>query len=155
MMNLSCRLVRIFKILCSMYEILKAIATANNWPFMYARRDWRNLYEDIERKGVNHIFVDPVTTKKSKGDMGVTESITYSGSFLILRDSDLDDDNYEFRYTEYIKPILDEDLEEKIEDILRCEHEAKLDMWEITEVINITDHNLDGVLVTYSISIDV
>jgi hypothetical protein len=138
-----------------MYEILKAIALLNNWPFMYARKDWRNLYDDIERPEVNHIFLDPVTTKKLKGDMGVTESITYSGSFLILRDSDLDDDNYEFRYQEYIKPILDEDLEEKIEDVLRCEHEAKLDMWETTEVINITDHNLDGVLVVYSISIDV
>jgi hypothetical protein len=137
-----------------MYEILKALAAVENWVFEYGRTDFQNLYNGLDNKNVSHLFLDPPERSKKRNDSGVVESIVYSGNFMLLYSSDIDETSYEYRYTNYIKPILDSQIA-IIEEDLICEHEATLEEWKELEVINMFDQNLDGVLVTYRVSIDV
>lgn len=136
-----------------MYEILKALATANNWVFEYGRHDFNNLFEASEQKNVSHIFLDPVEIRDVDNDSGVTEQKVHSGSFMILYSSDIDEKTYDDRYQDYIKPIVTGDLK-TIKSEIRCNYEVKFDLWKIIEVINIFDYNFDGVICTYQLTID-
>jgi hypothetical protein len=136
-----------------MYEILKAIATAEGWPFDYGRTDFHNLFEASEQKEVSHLFLDPVKVRDVDNDSGVTEQKVYSGSFMILFSSDIDEKSYDDRYQNYIKPIVDGDLL-TIKESLRCTYEANFDLWETIEVINVFDYNFDGVICNYQITIE-
>lgn len=136
-----------------MYEILKALSAAKSWIFEYGRTDFQNLFEAAEQKEVSHIFLDPVKIGKNRNDSGEVESIVYSGNFMLLYSSDIDEKSYNDRYEKYIKPIVSTQIE-LIEDNLICEHEANIETWEIVEVINMFDYSLDGILVTYRILID-
>lgn len=136
-----------------MYEILKALATAESWVFTYGRTDFQNLFEASEQKNVSHLFLDPVKIRDIDNDSGVTEQKVYSGSFMILLSSVIDEKDYDTRYQNYIKPIVSGDLV-TIKEELVCNQEAKVDVWETTEVINIFDYNFDGIIVTYQITID-
>jgi hypothetical protein len=136
-----------------MKEILEAFATALNWFFEYGRADFQNLADIAEQKDVSHLFLDPVKLIKNRNDSGVVESMGYSGSFMLLYSSDIDEKSYNIRYENYIKPIIDGQVV-LIEDELICNKEATLVQWEITELINIFDYNFDGVLVAYKVVID-
>lgn len=136
-----------------MYEILKAIAAANGWVFEYGRRDFQNLHDETEQKGVSYLFVDPIEISKNRSDSGQVESITSGGSLMLLYSSDIDEESYEYRYENYIKPIINTQIE-IIEDNLICEQEASLEEWKTVEVINMFDFNLDGILLTYRLTIE-
>lgn len=136
-----------------MYEILKALAAASGWVFEYGRRDFQNLHDAAEQKEVSHLFLDPVQISKNRSDSGQVESITYSGNFMLLYSSDIDEESYEYRYENYIKPILEGQIG-VIENDLVCVQEATIEQWQIVEVINMFDYNLDGVIVTYRTTID-
>lgn len=137
-----------------MYEILKAIAAAQGWGFDYGRKDFHNLYEAAEQKGVSHIFLDPVKIKDIDNDEGVTEKKQYSGSFMVVFSSDVDEKSYEDRYEDYIKPNIKSHLK-TVKDEIRCGYEVVFDSWETVEVINALDYNFDGVICTYKVTIDV
>lgn len=136
-----------------MYEILKAIATAQSWVFNYGRRDFQNLFKANEQKSVSHIFLDPVKIRDIENEDGVTEQKVHSGSFMILFSSDIDEEDYDARYQKYIKPIVTGDLK-TIKEEIRCNYEATFDLWETTEIVNVFDYNFDGVICTYQITID-
>ncbi len=118
------------------------------------------MIDEKKRKIVNEVEVDkifllldPVKLKKNYNDSGAVESITYSGSFMLLVSSDFDEESYNFRYENYIKPLRGNQLE-AIESELTCGNEAEIIDWNETEVINVVDNNLDGILVSYVIKID-
>lgn len=134
-----------------MYDILKAIAASNDWPFIYARQDWQNLYDDIEKKNVSYVFLDPVERDKVRNDTNVVEAIIYSGRFMIVRSSDIDEESYDDRYQDYIKPILEADIL-TIEEALSCVYEVEFSQWKIIELINFLDYNLDGLIVNFNIT---
>lgn len=138
-----------------MYEILKAIAATNVWGFFYGRHDYANL-EDLDEveKAKPQLFLDPVKFKENKSDLNVVESITYSGFFMLVKSSDLDEVSYDFRYTTYIKPLIDTQLL-KIEDTIRCAYSVVFNQWEVSEVINYLDFNFDGIIVNYQITITI
>lgn len=137
-----------------MKEIVKAIAAAHGWVFVYGRKDFLNLYDEIEQKNVSHLFVEPSEISDNDNDMGIVESKTYSGYITFLYSSDIDEASYEDRYDKYIKPILDGDLA-TLKHEIRCGQEVLITQWKTTEVINVFDHNLDGLILTYNITIDV
>lgn len=137
-----------------MYEILKALAAANGWVFEYGRSDFQNLFEASEQKEVSHIFLDPMEIRDIDNDSGVTEKKGYSGSFMILYSSDIDEQSYDDRYQDYIKPIIEGDLI-TIKDSLVCTYEAKVILWKITEVVNVFDYNFDGAICTFEVILDV
>lgn len=136
-----------------MYDFLKDLSTAKGWVFEYGRADFSNLFDANEQKEVVHLFLDPVVIRKNRNDSGEIESRTFSGSFMMLYSSDIDEASYQDRYEKYIKPIVESKIEE-IEENLNCEHQVKFDEWTSSEVINMFDYNLDGIIVTYKITYD-
>lgn len=135
-----------------MYEILKQICADNDYPFTYARSDFQNLFDEVEEKGVPHLFLDPITVSDNFSDMGVVEVKNYTGSFLLVVSSDLDEESYQYRFDNYIKPIINQAME-VIQEGIRCADVVTFDRWQVTEVINVFDYNFDGVAVQFSISI--
>lgn len=136
-----------------MYELLKSICEANEYPFIYARKDYANLYDEVEKPNIPYIFLDPVVRDYTANDMGVTESIIHSGHFIIVMSSDIDEVSYDYRYQTYIKPLIDEAIG-IIKNGIRCGAGVSFNQWRTTEVINLFDYNFDGLIVNYNISID-
>lgn len=135
-----------------MYEILQAICTAEAWPFVYARKDFQNLFDEIEKKQVPHLFLDPVIIEDVENDMNVVEAKVFSGDFMILVSSDIDEE-YNARYQNHIKPLIDSAIV-KIKDSIRCGHKVTFNTWRTVEVINAFDYNFDGLIVSYNVTIE-
>lgn len=131
-----------------MYDFLKDIATANNWKFEYSRSDYQNLYDGMEISKI-HLFVDPITIDSQFSDTG-HETKTYTGKFMLLVSSDIDED-YLIKYVDHIKPLIT-DSTQIIKDSLLCS-DYEINKFQTVEVINLFDVNLDGILVNYSITI--
>ena len=136
-----------------MYEILKAIAEEEEFPFMYARKDFQNLFDEVETKNKSHIFLDVVEEEEVLNDNNIAEAIIYSGRFMVVYSSDIDEVDYETRYLNYIKPILDGDLK-TIKEAIRCNYEVKINLWKKIEIINFLDYNFDGIIVNFNITLD-
>lgn len=134
-----------------MYDLLKQIATDNDYVFLYARKDYQNLFNEIELTSTPHLFVDPIVITSSFDDNGNEDSRKYSGSFMILLSSDIDEEDYDTRYQNHIKPIATGAVE-TIKTAIKCDTEMIIDVWQSVEVINYTDYNLDGVIITYQIT---
>lgn len=132
-----------------MYELLKNIALDNGFDFTYARRDYANLYNEIEDKSAIYLFLDPVTIDKTFDDYGNTINTTYTGTFMLLKSSEFSDD-YITRYLEDIQPLLNEGSAAILEGI-GCSGYT-INNWRSVEGINIFDWNFDGLIITYNIS---
>lgn len=135
-----------------MYELFKVIAQAQGFIFKYATRDFQNLFNEVE-EGSAHLFVEPIVIDKKMNDSGEEELRTFTGKFLIAVSSDHDTESYEQKYIDNIKPLLDSALKE-IEIAVKCNSYAFV-KWNITEMINVLDYNLDGYYVNYQTSIEV
>lgn len=133
-----------------MYDILKTVSAAEGWTFIYARRDHSNLFNEVET-GAVHLFLDPVEITENIGDYDELVSSTYAGTFMLLISSDIDDSDYEQRYIDKIKPILDGAVE-TLRSALICNSSVKIVSWRKVEVINMLDYNMDGIIVTYSLT---
>ena len=135
-----------------MYNILKQVAIDNSWVFTYARRDHSNLFNEVEQVGVPHIFLDPVVIDNNFGDYNEVESTTYSGTFLLVVSSDIDEVDYDTRYQTYIKPLLETAMGVIKADLV-CTNPVTYNTWRTQEIINVFDYNLDGILVNFNITI--
>lgn len=129
---------------------LKEIALANGWRFKYARRDYANLIDatafisdEMRDAGAGEtvLFLDPVVRKSE--DIGMR----YTGNFMILVSSDLDDD-YDQRTEKYIDPLISKVMED-MKQKLRCTYD--IDEWRSIEVINVFDFNADGLSVSFNL----
>lgn len=130
-----------------MYKLFKELAADNDWKFEYSRTDYQNLFSEMESNQV-HLFVDPIVIDSKFSDSG-DESKTYSGKFMLLYSSDIDE-SYSDKYDRYIKPLIDESLT-KIKDSFICS-DLSINKFQSVEVINLFDYNLDGILINYSIT---
>lgn len=138
-----------------MYDILKAICEdeENQFEFMYARKDFQNLFDGNEVEGQIYVFLDPVESDDNENDTNIVESITYSGDFMVVASSKLDLD-YQERYDQHIKPIIEGALK-TIKSDIRCGNEVKFHQWRKVEIINALDYNFDGIIVQYNIEVTV
>lgn len=132
-------------------EKIEAMAISNGWQFVYARRDYQNLTDVLDfvddamegyGVGETFLFMDPIKYDGSK-----TDGITYSGTFMVLTKSDLDDD-YESKYIKYVEP-LKTNLLGSFKNQLRCDF--SVNAWGAIEVINVFDLNADGLNITYNL----
>ncbi len=135
------------------YDIFEGIATAENWGFFYGRKDFQNLFDELGNNKVQ-MFLDPVISTKNRTSSGnnTVDSVTYTGNFLLLLSSDIEED-YNTRYLNHIKPISETEIQ-LIEQSILCTGVATIDKWSETEVINVFDYNFDGLAINYSITID-
>lgn len=131
-----------------MYDFFKNIATANNWGFEYSRADYQNLIGDIENNKV-YLFVDPITIDSKFSDTN-NETFTYSGKFMLLLSSDVDEE-YSDKYNDYLKPLFNDNLK-ALKDELGCS-DYQINSFRIMEIINLFDENLDGLLINYSFTL--
>ena len=131
-----------------MFNFYKNLAEINGWHFEYSREDFQNLIDE-ENDNKVFLFVDPIVTDSKFSDVG-NETITYSGKFMILLNSDIDED-YKEKVEHYINVVKTEYLQ-VIKDELACD-EYQINSFKTLEVINLFDQNLDGVLVNYSITL--
>lgn len=130
-----------------MYNFLKTIANDNDWVFEYAPADYQNLYNKATTDKI-HLFIDPITIDSKFSDSG-TETQTFSGYFMLLFSSDVDED-YTTKYEAYIKPLITSGTQ-VIKDSFLCAN-MQINKFQTTEVINRFDFNLDGILVNYNIT---
>ena len=130
-----------------MYEFFKNIAEENDWHFEYSREDYQNLSElEVGQIG---LYVDPIITESKFSSAG-NESLTFSGRFMILMNSDVDE-SYIDKYNNYIEPLKQNQLQLLKDEISCSNYEIK--SWKTLEVINYFDSNVDGVLINYNISL--
>ena len=131
---------------------LKALATAQGWAFVNAPRSYQNLQDianftadTMEGVGVGEtfLFLDPVIRAKK-----TSEYIDYSGNFMVLTKSDLDETTYADRKTKYIDPVIDI-LYGTFYNKLRCDF--SISDWRSIEVINVFDFNGDGVSMKFTL----
>ena len=131
---------------------LEILATARGWTFINARRDYQNLQglvnfiaDSMESFGVGEtfLFLDPVVRGKK-----TTEFITYTGNFMVLTKSDLDETTYADRKTKYIDPVI-EIMYGAFYNSLRCDF--KVLEWNSIEVINEFDLNGDGISMKFKL----
>lgn len=132
-----------------MYDFLKTIAESNGWVFEYARTDYQNLYNLETSGGTVHLFCDPIVSDSKFSDSGV-ETISYSGKLMLLLSSDIDE-SYSDKYNDYIKPLVAGATQTLKDGILCSDYE--INKFQTTEIINLFDFNMDGILVNYSITI--
>lgn len=132
-----------------MYDYFKNIAELNGWVFEYARTDYQNLYNENISGGTIHLFVDPIITDSSFSDTGSEDKKSYSGKFMMLLSSDMDE-SYNDKYNNYVRPLINGALQ-ILKDDLGCS-EFDINKFQVLEVINLLDFNFDGVLVNYSLT---
>ena len=131
-----------------MYQILKQIAADNNWVYFYGRRDYANLLNEVEDDDKIYLFLDPVQENKEFDEYGEPIATLFSGSFLLLKSSQLDE-GYEERYLNDIRPLI-ETQSKIIIDNFSCS-DYSIQSWNSTEVINLFDYGYDGIVVNYSV----
>lgn len=137
-----------------MYTILKAVCTTNSYPFTYARTDFQNLEEPAEQEDVPHVFLDPVEVEEVYNEYDQLIQRRYSGRFMILVSSSHDAEDYDAKFLANIKPILDTTVR-TVRRGLHDEDWLSIELWRLTEIINVTDYNYDGVIVNFSYVEDV
>ncbi|WP_048331021.1 hypothetical protein [Bizionia psychrotolerans] len=136
-----------------MYELLKTISATNNWNFTYARRDFANLYDGEQQVGDSTplVFLDPVQITEAYDEFNNVIETNYAGSFMVLVSSDIDEEDYDYRYQTYIKPIINSTLL-NIKSSIQCDGNYGIELWRSVEIINAFDFNADGVVITFSIN---
>ena len=149
-----------------MKQILENIATENEWIFDYSRQDFRNLRdgealnEDESKK--YYLFCDPIesNTLFSRAGLPLGQK-EYTGKIMLLVVSDLDQvydsqlgqDKADGKHEMNIKPMTEKGgvLELLILDKLICDYDLEVMTWRVTEVVNMLDLNMDGVIINFKI----
>ena len=140
-------------------EILRETSNQLNWKFYYGRRDFNNLVEASSENDLQwHFFLDPITTEAIRNNGTQTGEFLNEGHFMILTKSNLDEvyDNQlevnpdDGKYRKYIQPKV-KGLFSDFEKKLNCLAQVEIKVLKSSEVINLFDENLDGILVQFKI----
>ena len=125
--------------------------------FTYGRRDHINLITFDDTDFNIRFVLFPIKEVSAFGAAGFVEKTTWTGSFIVLKKSSLDEYYNEQKgvealgkYELHIRPI--KILVERLLTLLQCENKLLVQRWDISEVINMLDMNGDGVLVNFQIS---
>jgi len=136
--------------------ILETHAATLGWSFSYGNKANQNLLRSNLTLTDKYMLLDPITRVKSKSEFGGTGEVTFSGSFMLVVKSNLDNVYHNQKevvatsgkYKSNIEPLLTQ--VELLENLLDCS-QYEITGWSIIDVINQLDANLDGIIVTFSI----
>ena len=137
-----------------MKERIQQIAEAHGWHFDYGRADFHNL--SVEVRAEFYLFLDPLEELVTFNDFNGVQARTYSGRFMISRNSDFDrvydaqqgGDVKDGKYEQYIKPCK----ERAMEVAYALCPEFGINQWRMIEAINVYDDNFDGVIVVFQLT---
>ena len=140
----------------ALVEILQSYATTYGWYFSYGNASNRNLLSSDTTVGKIYLLLDPVRRSIANSEFGGLGEATYSGSFMLLIKSDRDQQYHNQKdqlastgkYEKNIKPMLD--LLNTFNEDIACD-DLQVNTWDIIDLVDVLDVNMDGLLVTYSI----
>ncbi len=129
---------------------------ARGYIFKYGRKDFLNLMDDVDT-GKIYIYMDPAKITPIRSDTGATEGNQAEGKFMMLQKGSLDamyDETLnkegvttKAKYQHIIEPMIPK-LEQLVQSVENCGENWEI-QYSYTEVINIDDLVMDGLLVTY------
>lgn len=153
-----------------------------NWKFSYGNKANQNLLDSNFDAEQVYMLLDPVNRTRTFNEYGGSDIQAFSGSFLLVVKSTMDltyhnqteeeafvnrtallDGSFTVtntcievipkpgKYELNIKPMLNVQLP-LIEDKLNCS-EYEIKSWSIVDVVDLFDVNVDGVVVTYNVSV--
>ena len=141
------------------YDIFKTDTEGFGWKFSYGNTANRNLLRSDKVVGEIYFLLDPITRGRGFSEFGGTGIQTFTGSFMLVVKSNLDNvydnqkgvDATDGKYQKNIKPLLDVELL-KLEDSINCS-DYQITGWSIVDAVNALDANMDGIIVTYTLSV--
>lgn len=125
-----------------------------DWIFSYGNKANQNLIVSDLLEDKIYFLLDPIAESESASEFGGQGETEYSGSFMILVKSDLDNvyhnqqeqDKTVGKYNKNIKPL--KTSLNLFRDVIDCS-EYERQTWSKIEVINEMDVNFDGLIVTF------
>lgn len=139
-------------------DTFRTHAVSLGWVFSYGNKANQNLLRSDSVVGRIYLLMDPVLESEAPSEFGGDGLLTYSGSFMLMVKSNLDNTYGEqkgnaaadAKYDKNIKPIKQTELP-KLKKLIDCSDLTR-NVWSVLEGINEFDANLDGVIVTYSLT---
>ena len=136
--------------------VLETYATGLGWYFSYGNTANRNLLRSDTVEGRIYCLLDPVTRVISSSENGGLGEQTFSGSFMLVVKSNLDNNYHNQKgqakntgkYEKNILPLLTS--LESLKGLIDCS-DYEITGWSIVDVINAMDINTDGIIITYSV----
>ena len=141
------------------YDIFKTDTVGFGWKFSYGNTANRNLLRSDLVVDRIYFLLDPIIRVPTFSEFGGRGNITFTGSFMLVVKSTIDNvydnqkgqDATDGKYQKNIKPLLEIELL-KLEDSINCS-DYQITGWSIVDAVNALDANMDGIIVTYGISV--
>lgn len=158
-------------------ELFEKYANQLGWKLSYGNQANQNLLQSDLSNDI-YLLLDPIRRLKAFSEYGGSGYKSFEGSFLLVVKSNLDQTYYnqtteekfknrvdsldgsffevcepftEGKYNQNIKPLLEDELP-RLEDLINCS-EYQIMNWSVTDVTDIFDVNLDGLIVNFKLSI--
>ena len=136
--------------------VLEDYCTSLGWGFSYGNKSNNNLLQDLVA-GKVYLILDPVRESEGISQFGGDGVSTFTGSFMLVVLSDLDNVYHtqldvpreQGKYVKNILP-LKENLK-VLKGLIDCSEMVRSN-WSIVDAIDVLDENMDGVIVTYTIT---
>jgi hypothetical protein len=136
-------------------KIFHDFSQTQSWIFSYGNQANQNLLQSNLDTNQVYFLLDPVRRLKAFSEFGGSGYKSFEGSFLLVVKSNIDQLYFESleegKYGQNIEPLLRLKLP-KLENELNCS-DYRIDAWNIIDVTDIFDINLDGIIVNYKISV--
>lgn len=137
-------------------EILQSYSTQYGWTFSYGNASNRNLLSSDTTVGRIYLLLDPVRRSVANSEYGGLGDVTFSGNFMLVQKSDRDQQYHNQKdqlsssgkYETNILPMLQ--LLNTFNEDVACD-DLQVTQWDIIDLVDVLDVNLDGLLVTYTI----
>ena len=139
-------------------QILEAHADTLGFGFSYGNKANINLFRSDSIIDKVYLLLDPVTRSHVGSPNGGVGETTFSGSFMLVVKSNLDNnyhnqkgqDKTKGKYEKNILPLLSN--LNSLKSLIDCsDYEILPSGWVVIDAINALDANMDGVIVTYSV----
>ena len=138
-------------------NIFENKAAEFGWEWSYGNRNNHNLLAAPLDPTKIFLLMDSPRRRPNHNKYGGENGMTYTGSFMVVMHSDYDRTydkqrgNDESKFEDHISPIIKNNLPQLFHAVV-CDNEFEINASEIIEIINALNANMDGVLVTYTIT---
>ena len=143
-------------VLMEIVQLIKDICTTNDWSFNYGSGDWLNLSDSKSefRKPFSdrkiHALLYTVSSNITFNDFGGEDNTTHNCILLLGVSSNFNDKDYNKKYEENLKPLLESKLSILKDGLNSCEYKLSGSM-SVKEFSNLMDNNLDGLNLEFTI----
>jgi hypothetical protein len=128
------------------------------WVFSYGNKANQNLLVSEIKDERIYFLLDPIVTSELPSPFGGDGEQTFTGTFLLLVKSNIDEvyhtqrntPSVKGKYNKHIKPLKTE--LNTFKSVIDCS-DYKRDAWSITEIINEMDVNFDGLVISFTLKL--